>query len=163
MTTKKLYRRTAREADRLLWISLVIGAACGAFTYWVNGSPMLIAAVVAVPVYSGIRRVLKGAPVGVPLLEVAEDVLVLRNPLFIPPKVDRIALDKLHSVCYRGEEGRRFFDCLDMEGVERSIGPFEHMPDVQIIARWFAEALPEHPFRVHQSALPAHHDLPPGL
>lgn len=161
--TKKLYRHTAREADRLLWISLIIGVVCGVFTYVVTENPGIVAAVVAVPFYSAIRRALKGPPMGVPLLEVAEDMLVFRNPLFIPPKVDRIPLSKLHSVSYRGEEGRRFFDCLDNDGVERSIGPFERMPEVQVIARWFAETLPEHPFRVHVSVLPQHQDMPPGL
>ena len=78
--TKKLYRRTAREADRLLWISLIIGVVCGVFTYVVTENPGIVAAVVAVPFYSAIRRALKGPPMGVPLLEVAEDMLVFRNP-----------------------------------------------------------------------------------
>lgn len=163
MEHKKLYRRTAREADRLLWISAGIGAACGVFTALVTENWAAVLAVVAVPFYSLVRRVLKGPPLGAPILELAEDMLVLRNPIEIPAKVDRIPVRKLHSVCYRGEEGRRFFDFLDQEGVERSVGPFERMPDLQVIARWFAEALPDLPFRVHESALPNQLERPPGL
>lgn len=163
MEHKKLYRRTAREADRLLWLSAGTGAACGVFTALMTESWGFVLIVVAVPLYSLIRRVFKGPPLGVPLLELAEDMLVLRNPIEIPPKVDRIPLNKLHSVCYRGEEGRRFFDFLDQDGIERCIGPFERMPDLQVLARWFAEALPEVPFRVHESTLPQQMERPPGL
>jgi hypothetical protein len=106
----------------------------------------------ALPVYSLLRRIRKGPPVGRPLLERSEEMLVLRNPSSVPNKTDRFPIGKIRSISYRGEHKLRFFDLADQESQLHSIGPFTRMPSNEHIADWFAETLPEVAFQVLPSA-----------
>jgi len=157
MGYRKLYRRSAREADRLLWISLTLAASCAVCAALLSASLWVITLMLVLPIYSLLRRVRKGPPVGKPLLERSEEMLVLRNPSSVPSKTDRIPIGKIHSISYRGEHKFRFFDLVDKEGQLHSIGPFTRMPSTEQITNWFSEALPEVTFQAPPSVQDVHH------
>lgn len=153
--TKKLYQRSARQADKVFYVTEIVAALSFCFVWFVTDGETreLVAGIIlAIFVYHALRRFLKGPPVGVAIVELAGDVLIFRNPSSVPPKVDRIALDKIHSIRLMGEKQLRYFDCKLMSGETPHIGPFERGQGELVTAEWFKDALPELSFLVDPSA-----------
>ncbi|MDP5238940.1 hypothetical protein Q9Q94_05330 [Uliginosibacterium sp. 31-16] len=161
----KLHQRSTAQADRVFWITVGVGVVCALFVMFVTENRTIAGVIMALVFYHLIRRLLKGPPVGVAVLEVADSFLILRNPSTTPAKVDRIALEKLHSVELQGEEHLRYFNCKLMNGDIARIGPFERGQGEMAIAEWFYANLPETPFHVDPSATPVHQlsSRPPGM
>lgn len=161
----KLHQRSATQANRIFWVTVGTGSACAVFVLLTQQNQVIAGLILALVSYQIIRRVLKGPPVGVAMLELADNFLILRNPSTLPPKVDRIALEKLHSVELQGEEHLRYFNCKLMNGDIARIGPFERGQGEMAMAEWFYRNLPETPFHVDPSATPMHRldSRPPGM
>ncbi|MBS1208330.1 MAG: hypothetical protein H6R19_728 [Proteobacteria bacterium] len=163
--SEKFYQRSTKQADRAFWVTVGIGLVCTLFVLFVAENRMIAGIILTLVFYHLIRRLVKGPPVGVAVLEIADSFLVFRNPSSTPPKVDRIALDKLHSVSLFGEEHLRYFSCKLVNGDIARIGPFERGQGEMAIAEWFYRVLPETPFHVDPSATPMQRmdTRPPGL
>lgn len=161
----RLYERSARDAERYFVIVTSIALVCAAFVWFVSENRFIAGLILAFAAWHIVRRIYLGAPQGVPMLELAENFLWFRNPAIKPMRVDRIALDRLHSVELEGEEHLRYFNCKLMNGNTVRIGPFERGQGELVIAEWFYRNLPETPFHVSASAVPGHRmdSRPPGL
>jgi hypothetical protein len=155
---RKLHRYSAKAADRIFWTTEIVGIVAIIFIqrngYAENGKDLIMWLIAALLVYSGVRRVIKGPAVGVAVLECSADMLIFRNPSSFPAKVDRIALDKIHSIRLNGERHLRYFDCKLMSGEVQRVGPFERGQGELAVADWFREVLPDLPFLVDPSATP---------
>lgn len=155
--SSKLYQRSVKQAETTLWGSLIVGAICAAFVFVgsnleTEGKQFVGGLILALLAYQITRRITRGPNVGVAILEVLDGFLYLRNPSSRPIRVDRIALEKLHSVRLMGEDRLRYFDCKLMNGDTAHIGPFERGQGEMAVAEWFYENLPETPFIVDTSA-----------
>jgi len=167
--TKKLYQRSVKQADKYFYITECVAFLCLAFVIFmtVGETRELVAGIIfAMMVYHGVRRMIKGPPVGTAIVELAGDTLIFRNPSSLPPKLDRIPVDKIHSIRMMGEKQLRYFDCKLMTGETLHIGPFERGQGEGATAEWFKDALPELSFLVDPSAVvlgPEMMERPPGL
>ncbi|MDQ7988510.1 MAG: hypothetical protein REI09_02645 [Candidatus Dactylopiibacterium sp.] len=161
----RLYERSQRDAERYFYIVTGIALVCGAFVYFVSDNRFIAGLILAFAAWHIVGRLYRGAPVGIPMLEVADDFLWFRNRAIKPIRVDRIALDRLHSVELEGEEHLRYFNCKLMNGDTVRIGPFERGQGELAIAEWFYQNLPDTPFHVNASATPMQRmdTRPPGL
>lgn len=161
----KLYERSTRDAERYFLVVTGIALLCAAFVWFVSENQTIAGLILAFAAWHIVHRIYRGAPVGVPMLEVAEDFLWFRNPAMKPMRVDRIALDRLHSVELEGEEHLRYFNCKLMNGNNVRVGPFERGQGELVIAEWFYRNLPDTPFHVNASATPMQRmdTRPPGL
>jgi hypothetical protein len=164
-----LYQRSIKQAETTLWGSLIVGAVCAAFVFL--GSDLDETAkqfvgglILALLAYQIVRRVTRGPNVGVAIVEVLDGFLYFRNPTTRPVRVDRIALEKLHSIRLMGEDRLRYFDCKLMNGDIAHIGPFERGQGEMVTAEWFYQNLPETHFIVDTSATVFEEmQRPPGL
>lgn len=168
--TKKLHQRSARQASKVFYVTEIVAALSFCFVWFLTAGETreLVAGIIlAIFIYHALRRFLKGPPVGVAIVELAGDMLLFRNPSSTPPKVDRIAVDKIHSIRLMGEKQLRYFDCKLMNGDTLHIGPFERGQGELVTAEWFKDALPDTSFLVDPSAtvMPGMEGLerPPGL
>lgn len=152
----KLYQRSTKQAERAFFITTGIALASAAFVYFVSGNEPITGLILALAAWHIVRRVVQGPPAGVAVLELADGFLIFRNPASKPPRVDRIALEKLHSIGLVGEEHLRYFNCKLMTGDIARIGPFERGQGELVIAEWFYRNLPDTPFHVDPSATPMH-------
>lgn len=167
--SKILYERSVKVAERNLLISLAVGVACAAFVFGASnldasGKQFVGGLIIAVLAYQIARRLTRGPLVGKAILEVLDGFLYLRNPGSRPARVDRIALERLHSVRLMGENQLRYFDCTLIDGKVAHIGPFERYQGEMAVAEWFYVNLPETPFIVDTSATVfSELQRPPGL
>jgi hypothetical protein len=152
----KLYQRSTRQGERVFLINTAIALGCAGFVFFVSGNQPISGLILALAVWHLASRIVKGPPVGVAVLELSDGFLIFRNPASKPPRVDRIALEKLHSVGLVGEEHLRTFNCKLMNGDIARIGPFERGQGELVIAEWFYRNLPDTPFHVDPSATPTH-------
>jgi len=153
--SKKLYQRSAKQADKVFYITEIVAALSLVFVWFFTAGETreLVAGIIlAIFLYHGLRRFLKGPPIGVAIVELAGDMLIFRNPSSVPPKVDRIAVDNIHSIRLMGEKQLRYFDCKLMNGDLAHLGPFERGQGELVTADWFKDALPELSFLVDPSA-----------
>lgn len=167
--TKKLYQRSVKQADKYFYVTEGVALLCLAFVIFMTAGETreLVAGIIfAMMVYHGVRRVIKGPPVGTAVVELSDGTLVFRNPSSVPPRLDRIAVDKIHSIRMMGEKQLRYFDCKLMTGDTLHIGPFERGQGEEAAAEWFKDALPELSFLVDPSAVVMGQEMlerPPGL
>jgi hypothetical protein len=166
---KKLHQRSVKQANKVFWMTEIFALAGVTLVQWAGyenqGKDLITGIIVALVLYHAGRRILKGPPVGVAMLEASEDMLIFRNPSNVPPRVERIAIEKLHSIRLNGERHLRYFVCMLMSGENQRVGPFERGPGEMAIADWFKEALPDIAFLVDTSATPMAQmeGRPPGL
>lgn len=167
--TTKLYERSVKQAERTLWVSVGVGVVCA---YYVlagsnldgTGKQIVGGLIIALLAYQIARRLTRGPNVGMAIVEVLDGFLYFRNPTVRPARVDRIALEKLHSIRLMGEDRLRYFDCKLMDGKIAHIGPFERGQGEMVVAEWFYLNLPETPFIVDTSATVFEEmQRPPGL
>lgn len=167
--SKKLHQRSVKQAERTLWVSVAVGVASLAFVLLggnldETGKEVVGGLIVAIIAFQLMRRFTQGPQVGVAIIEVLDGFLYFRNPATRPMRVDRIALEKIHSIRLMGEDKLRYFDCKLMNGDTAHIGPFERGQGEMVIAEWFYENLPETPFIVDTSATVFEEmQRPPGL
>lgn len=166
--SKKLYQRSAKQADKMFWVTEIVCLGCLVFVLLVADNEVreLVAWIIlALMIYQGTRRVIKGPPVGVAMVERAGDMLIFRNASSVPPKVDRIPIDRIHSIRMMGERMLRYFDCTLTDGKVQRVGPFERGQGELVVAEWFYEVLPDTSFMVDPSATPMAQleERPPGL
>ncbi|PLK50734.1 hypothetical protein [Uliginosibacterium sp. TH139] len=167
--SKKLHERSVKQAERTLWVSVAVGVVCLAFVLLGGnldgtGKQVVGGLIVAILAYQLVRRFTRGPLVGVAIIEVLDGFLYFRNPASRPMRVDRIALEKIHSIRLMGEDRLRYFDCKLMNGDLAHIGPFERGQGELVIAEWFYQNLPETPFIVDTSATVFEEmQRPPGL
>ena len=151
-----LYQRSTQQAERTFLINTSIALLSAGFVFFVSENQPITGLILALAAWHIVRRVIKGPPVGIAMLEIADGFLYLRNPNAKPPRTDRIALEKLHSIGLVGEEHLRYFDCKLRTGEVDRIGPFERGQGEIVIAEWFYRNLPDTPFHVDPSASPMH-------
>lgn len=167
--TTKLYERSQKQAERTLWISLGVGTVCAWYVLAASnldttGKQVVGGLIIALLAYQLARRITRGPNVGMAIVEVLDGFLYFRNPNSRPARVDRIALEKLHSIRLMGEDRLRYFDCKLMDGKIAHIGPFERGQGEMVIAEWFYQNLPDVPFIVDTSATVFEEmQRPPGL
>ena len=166
---KKLFERSVKQAERTLWISVAVGVVCAYYVLAASnldetGKQVVGGLIFALLAYQIARRVTRGPNVGVAIVEVLDGFLYFRNPASRPMRVDRIALEKLHSIRLMGEDRLRYFDCKLMDGKIAHIGPFERGQGEMVVAEWFYLNLPDVPFIVDTSATVTEElQRPPGL
>lgn len=153
--SKKLYQRSAAQAGKVFYVTEIVAVLSFCFVWFVTAGETreLVAGIIlAIFVYHALKRFLKGPDLGSAIVELNGDTLIFRNPSSVPPKVDRIAVDNLHSIRLMGEKQLRYFDCKIMSGETLHIGPFERGQGELVTAEWFKDALPELNFLVDPSA-----------
>ncbi|KAF7600656.1 MAG: hypothetical protein CGU28_02950 [Candidatus Dactylopiibacterium carminicum] len=160
----KLHVRTRQQAERYFYVSFGIAVACAVFVYVGTANERITGLILALAAWHLAHRFIKGPPMGLAFIEVKDEHLYFRNPSAKPARVDRIELQKLHSIELVGEDHLRYFECKLLSGDIVKIGPFERGPGEMVIAEWFYKALPDIPFHVHPSATPLDMPgMPPGL
>lgn len=120
---ERYYGITPSQADRALWlvagVAVVLSLFIAIHGEWFKALPYLIAVATALA-----TRWVRGPFVGKPLLELTESELIIRQPFYLPTKVQNLQLEHLRSLTIVGPRRDRRFRITFADGSKLEIRPY---------------------------------------
>lgn len=114
---------TPTRADRALWIVIGVGLAF-AVSEVVRAEWLKVSLTFGVLVAILVTRQLRGPFLGKPLLELTDSELIIRQPFYVPTKVQKLTVGRLRRLEIVGPSGDRRFRFSLSDGTITEIRPY---------------------------------------